>query len=462
MHNAEHTEPRPWPAGPVSLATLRDHVERGEITTIRLAVPDIQGRPKGKILSAPVFMERMNSEAEMCAYVLATDINMTPLDGFDLTGWQQGYGDLGVRADPNSIRLLPHQPGTALVIGDAFHPGGAPVEVAPRHILRTQLERLADLGYHAAVGTEVEFLLYQGTAQDAHQSGYRGLRPAWPHNLDYSLGHPPEATDFFGHLHGVLQDAGIPIEAIKTEGAPGQVEVTFVYGDVMGACDAYTAFRLIVQDLAQRHGMTPVFMAAPVTGVGSGLHTHLSLWSPHGNAFTYHRGDDLPPALERAIAGLLSALPHLAPLYAPTANSYKRYAPHTFAPTRYTWGFDNRGCAIRVTGVGENAHVEVRLPGADANLYLALAAACAAMIHGIEDCPELPPPCVGDPYTVTDAAAVPADLAEAVRDFDGHKIAYDALGETVVRHYARAAQAEIAWQRSHVTDVERERGVGRV
>ncbi|MGW2523959.1 glutamine synthetase family protein [Streptomyces sp. NPDC001617] len=451
----------PWPAGLVSPRELRGYVERGEITTVQLAVPDMQGRPKGKILSAPVFVDRMDSPAEMCAYVLATDINMTPLDGFDLTGWDQGYGDLGVKADPASIRLLPHQPGTALVMGDAFHHNGTPVEVAPRYILRTQLERLADLGYHMALGTEAEFLLHQGTAEDAHQAGYHGLRPAWPHNLDYALMYPPQAADFFHHLHDVLQEAGIPVEAIKTEGAAGQVELTFVYGDVMAACDAYTAFRLITHDLAQRRGTTPNFMAAPSTGVGNGLHLHLSLWSAHGNVFTYHRSDDLPPVMERAIAGLLSAMPHLAPLYAPTVNSYKRYAPHTFAPARYTWGFDNRGCAVRVTGVGENAHLEVRLPGANANLYLAVAAACAAIMHGLQDHPDLPPPCAGDPYAADDATPVPADLTEAVRGFDGNKIVLDAFGENVVRHYVRAAQADIAWHRSQVTDVEREYGIGR-
>ncbi|MFD3590853.1 hypothetical protein [Streptomyces sp. NPDC058683] len=165
--------------------------------------------------------------------------------------------------------------------------------------------------------------------------------------------------------------------------------------------------------------------------------------------------------MERAIAGLLSAMPHLAPLYAATVNSYKRYAPHTSAPGRYAWAFDNRGCAIRVIGVGENAHVEVRLPGADANLYLAVAAACAAIIHGLQDHPDLSPPCVGDPYAVDDATPVPADLAEAVRGFDGNKIVLDASGENVVRHYVRAARAEIAWHRSQVTDVEREYGIGR-
>ncbi|MEU7723108.1 glutamine synthetase family protein [Streptomyces tibetensis] len=461
QRNEQPTALWPRPTGAVTLGTFKESVQSGQITAVRLAVPDMQGRPKGKIFTAPVFVDRMNSEAEMCAYVLATDVDMTPLDGFALTGWEQGYGDIGVKADPSSIRLLPHQPGTALIMGDVFQHDGRPVEVAPRHMLRTQLERLDDLGYHVALGTEVEFVLYQGTDQEAHRSAYRGLRPAWSGDLDYALSHPPEVADLLQHLQDALREAGVPVEAIKTEGAAGQVEVTFAYGEVMSACDAYTAFRLIVPDLAQRRGMTPTFMAAPATGVGSGLHLHLSLWSASGNAFAYHRSADLPPVLERAIAGLVSGMPHLAPLYAPTPNAYRRYAPHTFAPTSYTWGFDNRTCAIRVTGVGESAHLEVRLPGADANLYLALTAACAAIIHGIQDHPELPAPCGGDAYTASEAAPVPADLTEAMNSFIGSKVVYHALGETVMNHYARAAQAELAWHRRQVTDVERERGFHR-
>jgi glutamine synthetase len=432
------------------------------IGRILLAVPDMQGRPKGKILNAEVFTQRMQFQAEMCAYVLATDVGMTPLSGFDLTGWEQGFGDLAVKADPRSIRLLPHQPGTALIIGDVFHHDGAPVEVAPRQMLRHQLERLSDLGFHAAVGVESEFLLLAGTPDKHRRSKYRELRPAWTHNLDYSLGHPPKISDFFHDLDADLRFAGIPVEAVKTEGAAGQAEVTFAYGDPMTACDAYTVYRLITDDLAQRSGMSALWMAAPFTGVGSGLHLHLSLWSAGGNAFTHRRGKDLPPALERAIAGLISGMPHLAPLYAPVANSYKRYTTHSFAPTRHNWGYDNRGCAIRVTGSGEGAHLEIRLAGADANVYLALAAAIASIVHGFQDDPVLPEPCHGDAYT-SRAPGVPvaADLDEALAHFDGGKVPIDAFGKTVVHHYTRAAEIEIARHRTQVTDTEREHGLGR-
>lgn len=434
-----------------------------EVSRIQLAVPDMQGRPKGKIFNADVFTERMKSQAEMCAYVLATDTDMTPLDGFDLTGWEQGYGDVLVKGDPDSIRLLPHLPGTAIMIGDAYHHDGTVVEVAPRYMLRHQLERLADLGFQADVGVESEFLLAAGTPEKIRRNGYRNLRPAWPHNLDYALGHPPRLANFFHDLDDDLRSAGIPVEAFKTEGAGGQVEVTFDHGNPLEACDAYAVYRMVTDDHAQRYGMTALWMAAPFTGVGSGLHLHISLRSADGNAFAHRRGQDLPEAMERAIAGLISGMPHLAPLYAPVPNSYKRFRAHSFAPTRHNWGLDNRGCAVRVTGSGENTHLEIRLTGADANIYLALAAAVAAIVHGFQDNPELPEPCRGDPYTTpTLNVPVAADLAEAVTRFNGGKVPLDAFGESVVRHYTRAAQVEIARQRTQVTDMEQMYALGRV
>ncbi|MFK0111625.1 endonuclease/exonuclease/phosphatase family protein [Streptomyces sp. NPDC091217] len=263
-------DPEPWPAGMISSRALRGYVERGEITTVRLAVPDMQGRPKGKILSAPVFVDRMDSQAEMCAYVLATDINMTPLDGFALTGWEQGYGDLGVKADPVGIRLLPHQPGTAFVMGDAFRHNGTPVEVAPRYMLRTQLERLADFGYHVALGTEAEFVLHQGTPEDAHRAGYHGLRPAWPHNLDYALGHPPQATDFFHHLHDVLHEADIPVEAIKTTSArprqrsPGTAPKSPTSSGSTGSGGPDVGPRQASRARRPRHPLSPAWAPVPL------------------------------------------------------------------------------------------------------------------------------------------------------------------------------------------------------
>ncbi|MEV1083505.1 glutamine synthetase family protein [Streptomyces sp. NPDC050211] len=444
-------------AGLLSLQELRDATRRGEITTVMLGVPDMMGRLKGKDFEASIFLEEMPA-TEACAYILATDVNMAPLPGFELTGWEHGYGDFAVIPDPDTIRRLPYRADTALILGDPADREGAPIEVAPRRILRTQLDHLADLGFDVRVGLETEFLLYKELAHSA--SGYRDLQPAAFHNLDYALDRPLLLTDFFQDLKTALRGAGMPIESVKTEGAKGQVEVTWRYGPALAACDVLAVFKHTVRHVAAPRELIPTFMAAPETGVGSGLHIHLSLWKDGEPVFATTSHRDLPtPTMERALAGLISGLPHLAPLYAPTPNSYKRYRPYSFAPTHFTWGFDNRGCAIRVTGHGKGTHLEVRLPGADANPYLALAACCAAIIHGLTDRPMLPPFFMGDAYRAVDALSVPSDLAAALSDFDESLIAEKAFGETVVRHFAHAAQMEIDAHRGQVTDVERERGL---
>ncbi|MFE7072585.1 glutamine synthetase family protein [Streptomyces sp. NPDC057620] len=437
-------------------------VRAGEITTVMLAVPDMQGRLKGKLHDARGFMHRFGG-SEMCAYVLATDLDMNPQPGYALTGWHDGFGDLRVIPDGQAMRRLPYLPGTVLVHGDAVHHNGRPVDVAPRQMLHKQLQALRSFGLEAKAGVESEYMLYNGTQAQVRRRGYRGLTPVSPYNLDYALDHPPAVSAFFEDLRAALHGAGCPPEAFKTEGAPGQVEVTWPYGHPMRACDDYTLHKHAVRHLAERHDMAPTFMAAPRTGVGSGLHLHVSLWhNDEDPAFHAPQPDVLPSELmQHSIAGLIEALPHMVPLYAPFANSYKRYRPRSFAPTRFTWGRDNRSCAVRVIGEETNPHLEVRLAGADANPYLALAAVIAAINYGLRNEPKLPEPCTGDGYSADDALPVPNNLDEALTDFMESEIAQNAFGASVVDHYAHAAEIELAEAEGQVTDWELRRGFDR-
>ncbi|WAU79972.1 glutamine synthetase family protein [Streptomyces sp. Qhu-G9] len=453
------------PAAPVPLLTvdeLRALVPDREVTTVMVAVPDMAGRLKGKRVEASHFLDGLPAGPEMCKYVLATDVDMNALPGYSLAGWHEGFGDLRVIPNVATIRRISYLPGTVLVHGDAVDSGGWPVEVAPREMLRRQLEALTAHGLHAKVGIESEFVLYKGTPTQVRRRGYRDLTPVSPFNLDYALDHPPALSAFFSDLQETLHQAGSPAEAIKTEGSPGQIEVTWPYGDPMRACDTYTVQKHAVRHLAAQHRMTPTFMAAPQTGVGSGMHLHISLWTDNGEpAFGVQRPDELPELLEHSLAGLLSGLPGMALWYAPTLNSYKRYVPRQFAPTAFTWGWDNRTCAIRAVGHAASTHLEVRLPGADANPYLALAATIAAINHGISDQPELPEPCTGDAYETHGLPRVPRNLDEAVFAFLQSKTVTNAFGLPVVDHYTRAAGLEIAALAGQVTDVERERGFDR-
>ncbi|MET9293483.1 glutamine synthetase family protein [Streptomyces sp. NPDC003077] len=459
-----HVEPRvraARAAGPLTLAELRREVAAGRIDTVRVAVTDAQGRLKGKLYDAGHFLEQVaDGGAEVCAYVLATDVDMRPLDGFALASWSSGYQDLRVRPDPRTIRRLPWQPGTALVHADAVTEDGRPVTVAPRQMLHHQLARLAALGLSVKAGLETEFVLYKGRYGELAETGYHGLRPVTEENLDYALDHDPVQDAYLRDLAVALAGAGLPVEAVKTESAPGQVEITFPYGDALAACDAHPLLKHAARTVGARAGLAPTFMAAPETGLGNGLHLHVSLWREDRPVLA--DPDGTPSALARqAIAGLLDLLPDLAPLYAPNTNSYKRFAPDSFAPTRLAWGMDNRTCAVRVVGHGDGLHLEVRVPGADANPYLALSAALAAVLHGIERDLRPPAPYEGSAYRADEVPRIPATLDDAVRAFAASEAAAGALGPEVVAHYAHLGRIELDVQRRTVTDAERARWFAR-
>jgi glutamine synthetase len=431
--------------------TLADLVKDSMAKEIVVGVPDLHGRLQGKRCNAGLFMERMTSGVEMCGYIVASDIDMTPFDRTGITGWDQGFRDMLVRPELDTARLL--SPGTALVLGTPCDDDGAPLRIAPRQVLVGQTESLRRDGHTVKAGIEVEFVLYR--------RGADGWEPAWSDNLDYSLRYPAaEAGDFLRTLGATLTGARIRWESIKAEGAPGQVEIALAYGDPVDACDDYAVLRHVVRESAAKHDLTPAFMAAPQTGIGSGLHMHLSLWSPDEHPrFAHERGEAAPEVMNLATAGLISALPYLAPMYAPYPNSYKRYQAHSFAPTRFNWGVDNRACAVRVTGHGRAARLEVRLAGADANPYTTLGAYLAAIIHGLKETPALPPSQAGDAYQDDRSLPLYCDLAEAVAAFRHSTIAEELLGRTVVQHYAQAARTELEHHRLQVTDVEQRRGI---
>ncbi|MDN0193859.1 glutamine synthetase family protein [Streptomyces sp. S.PNR 29] len=446
----------------VSLSDLRNLVKAGAVDTVLLALPDLQGRLKGKRYDAGHFLKRVaHNGAEVCAYTLATDVEMSPVDGFALTSWETGYQDLSVQPALSTLYVVPWLPRTAVVLGDAVNHDGTLIEVAPRQILHQQLTRLARHGLHAKAGIETEFVLYQGTYAQAEQAGFQRLRPVTSENLDYSLDHDPVSDRFFRRLQRALAGAGMPVESIKTEASPGQVEVTFPYGPALTACDRHLLFKHAVRTLGARAGLAPTFMAAPETGRANGLHLHVSLWS---KAISQLHAPDNELELSRtgqhAIAGLLAGLPELGPLYAPNVNSYKRFTPGSFAPTRISWGCDNRTCAVRVVGRGEGLHLEIRVPGADANPYLALAAVLAAIDHGIEHKLPLGPAETGNAYR-GGGTPVPPTLGEALAVFQDSALAQGAFGSEVVEHYTRLTRVELDHHQHLVTDAERQRWLAR-
>ncbi|MFI9785478.1 glutamine synthetase family protein [Kitasatospora sp. NPDC051984] len=439
-----------------NVTSLADLVRRSKVETVLLALVTTQGGLKGKAVDASVLLRQLENgtlRPEACGYLLNTDLGMSA------SAWGSGFGDVELRPDLDRARRLPWLPRTALVLAEPVTAGGRPLPTAPVTILRDQLAGLKALGYELRVGLETEFVLYRGTAEQAADRGHRGLVPLTRTTSDYALDLPTEAAEFTAELRRVLSAAGCPVEAVKWESAPGQVEVTFPYGDPLAACEQHLLLKHASRTIAERRGLTSTFMAAPETGIGSGLHLHVSLWRD-GEPATCRPGAEyeLSSDGQRAVAGLLAVLPDLVPLLAPYVNSYRRLQPRSFAPTRWTWGRDNRTCALRVVGRDRGLRIEARVPGADANPYLALAAVAAGIRHGIANDLTPPEPVVGDGYGVCAARPLPFSLADAVSAFEGSLLAADLLGADVAGRLAGVAHLELDHHAPLVSTAEIARG----
>lgn len=449
----------------MSLEGLEGAVGAGEVDTVVVAVPDLQGRLQGKRYHARFFLDEVAGGAlEACAYVLATDVDMSPSGGFTMSSWDNGFPDLRVRPDLSTLRLLPWYERTALCLGDAEDHHGAPLAVAPRQVLRDQLRRLAGMGLLAEAATELEFIVFAEDAAAARAKGYAGLSPVVPFNADYSILATGGVEPLIADIRRSMVGAGMVVESSKGECAPGQQEVAIRHADPLTTADQHCVFKLGVREVAARHGLSATFMAKYAEAEGSSCHVHLSLWEAGGvPAFCGEDGADTA-ALGRFIAGLRAFLPELTLLMAPNVNSYKRFAPGTFAPVNTAWDYDNRTCALRVVGAGRGRRVENRVPGADVNPYLALAATLAAGCEGIEQDLDPGPPAGGNAYEAPAGAhpPLPRSLEDAVTRLDASSLARRVLGDEVVDHYVRAGEFEVRAFGAAVTDWERRRGFERL
>ncbi|HVT70404.1 MAG TPA: glutamine synthetase family protein [Trebonia sp.] len=446
------------------LPRLRDAVSAGTIDTVVVALTDMQGRLQGKRFHARFFLDEvLRHGTEACAYLLAVDTDMNTVDGYGLASWETGYGDFMLVPDLDTLRLIPWQPGTALVLADVANLDGTPVTVSPRQVLRAQLERAAALGWTAMAGTELEFVVFEGGYEQAWDSGYRGLVPANRYNADYSVLGTGRIEPLLRDIRNSMATAGLYVESAKGECNPGQHEIAFRYADALTTADQHSVYKTGAKEIAARHGYALTFMAKPNEREGNSCHIHLSFRAADGTPVMAGEGPyGLSPAGESVIAGLLAGLRELTLLLAPTINSYKRYAAGSFAPTAVAWGPDNRTCALRLVGHGPSLRVECRVPGGDVNPYLALAALVAAAVDGAERERPLPPPVTGNAYAAAGLPRVPAALDEALRLWESSPLAAGAFGAGVVGHYATMARVELDAYRGAVTDWELRRYFERI
>ena len=442
----------------MKLEELREQVANGTIDTVLLAITDMQGRLMGKRLTARHFVAEVAEHgAEGCNYLLAVDVDMTPVEGFAMASWAGGYGDFVMRPDLDTLRLVPWQEATVVCIADVVWHDGSDVVASPRQVLRRQLARLAERGWGAAAGTELEFMLFRDTYEEAFHKGYRTLEPANLFNSDYSLLATARVEPLIRRIRNSMEGAGMPVEDSKGECNFGQHEINFHYADALATADRHVIYKNGAKEIAAEMGMAITYMAKFDQREGNSCHIHFSLTDKDGPLFARDK-----PTFDAFLAGQLAGLRELTLLLAPNINSYKRYAAGSFAPTAIAWGHDNRTCALRVVGHGPGLRFENRAGGADLNPYLALSALIAAGLHGVDQKLELGPVFEGDAYNAPELPRLPTSLAGARELFAGSQIAREAFGEDVVAHYVNAAVVELAAFGSAVTDWERYRGFERL
>jgi glutamine synthetase len=442
----------------VTIDELRELADRGEVDTVLIALADMQGRLMGKRLTARHFLgEVVEHGAEACNYLLAVDVDMNTVEGYAMSSWARGYGDFVLRPDLDTLRPVPWAEGTAMVMADVVWHDGSDVVASPRQILRRQLARLEERGWKAYAGTELEFIIFRDTYEEAWHKGFRDLVPANLYNVDYSLLGTARVEPLLRRVRNEMAAAGMRVEDSKGECNLGQHEVNFHFGPALTTADEHAIYKNGAKEIAAQEGMAITYMAKYDDKEGSSCHIHFSL----------RDGDDRPvfadekATFESFLAGQLACLRELTVLFAPNVNSYKRYVHGSFAPTAVAWGHDNRTCSLRVVGHDSSLRFENRIPGADVNPYLALSAIIASGLHGVDQGLELEPVFEGNAYE-SDKPRVPDTLHQARDLFAGSDVARAAFGDDVVDHYVNMADVELDEFHSTVTDWERYRGFERL
>lgn len=448
----------------MTVDALRDATASGAIDTVIVAFTDHYGRLVGKRFDARFFCEEaIDAGTHACDYLLTVDMEMEPVPGYAFASWEQGYGDVHLVPDLTTLRRAAWTDGTALVLCDVATRDAEPAAVAPRSILRRQVERLAAHGLVAMAGSELEFFLYDDTYRAAHGRGYRELTPAGWYVEDYHVLASGRVEPYLRAARRALAASGVAVESSKGEWGLGQHELNVRYADVLEMADRHTVLKHAMKELADSLEVAVTFMAKPAAdGAGSSGHLHLSLWdaAAETNVFASDTGES--ETFRSFLAGWLTYAPDFMVCYAPTVNSYKRYVDASWAPTRLAWSRDNRTAGFRVVGAGPSLRIECRLPGADCNPYLAYAAALASGLAGIEGGLELTEPFGGDVYHADDLARVPVSLEQAIPAFRDSAVARAAFGDAVVDHYARVHEVEVAAFHAAVTDWERARYFERI
>jgi glutamine synthetase len=460
--------------GRLDRKALDSLIRGGDVDTVLAVFPDGYGRLLGKRIVGRHFLDHvLDDGVHACIYLFTVDMEMEPLPGFKLTSWERGYGDMKMVPDLATARLVPWLPKTALVFCDVYTEDGAPIEEAPRWMLKRQIARAAALGYQVKTAAELELYCFRESFEEARAKRYHGLTPASTYLEDYHILQTTKEEPLVRAIRNGMEAADVPVETSKGEWGRGQEEINLVYAEALEMADRAALYKHGAKEIAHLQGCSLTFMAKYDAGAaGSSFHLHSSLWDRAGRRALFAAGKGngkaeghrpaLTPLLGQWLAGQLAMARELAYFYAPGVNSYKRYQSGSFAPTRIVAGWDNRTCGFRLCGEGTGLRVENRIPGADANPYLAFAATIAAGLHGLAGKLKTPRLYDGNAYEDATLPQVPKTLREAIAELDRSKIARAALGDRVVEHYLHAARLEQQTFDQAVTDWELIRNFERI
>jgi glutamine synthetase len=448
--------------------TIERLIQDGEIDTVLVVFPDLQGRFMGKRVTGHFFLNDILGEEGMhaCNYLLTVDVDMEPLPGYRFANWNKGYGDFQLVPDMGTLRRIPWLDKTALVVCDVLTEEGEVVEVAPRQILKRQIERARERGYSVKIGSELEFFLFKDSYEEAAEKGFKGLLPHAPYIEDYHILQTTKDEYMIRQIRNGMDAAGVPVEFSKGEWGRGQHEINLVYSDALEMADRHVIYKNGAKEIAALNGRAITFMAKfSMAEAGSSFHLHSSLWNEDGSEALDWDDDDpdhMSETFRYYLGGLMDTAQEMAWMFAPYVNSYKRYQPDSWAPTAVVWGHDNRTCGFRIVGHGKSFRVESRIPGADGNPYLAFAATIAGGLHGIENKLAAPEEYRGNAYEAKDVPRVPWNIVEATGLFEESKVAREAFGEEVHYHLVHTAKQEWARFNQVVTDWELQRNFERI
>lgn len=443
----------------MKLETLKKKIASGELDTVVVVFPDVMGRLLGKRATGHHFLHHiLHDGTHACNYLLVVNMEMDPLDGFALANWEKGFGDFAMKPDLTTLRPLPWQPGAAMVMCDLYHHDGKLVEEAPRSVLRRQIERLAEKNLACKMASELEFFLFNHTYREAFERGFTQLVPSSDYRIDYHTMQPTRDEMLMRQIRQMLEAAEITVETSKGEWGRGQHEINLLYDDPIPMADKHVLFKQAAKEIANQHGKSITFMPKySAADAGSSCHIHVSLWEGNRNLFWDARRHEGSKIFRQFLGGLMKYMPELAYFMAPSVNAYKRYQPLSWAPTKMVWATDNRTVGFRIVGHRDSFRIENRMPGADANPYLAFAATMVAGMAGIEEGLDCGPVYEGNAYVDAKLPALPSSLRDAADLLDRSKLARRAFGDAVVDFYVHTARCEINAFNNAVTDWERAR-----